>query len=65
MPFQTIYGISHRRIPQLQDYEEAKSLPNIALFGRPIAEGRVNVLCINRLILSRVEYEFHFGPTGA
>jgi hypothetical protein len=65
MPFQTIYGISHRRIPQLQDYEEAKSLPNIALFGRPIAEGLVNVLCINRLILSRVEYEFHFGPTGA
>lgn len=65
MPFQTVYGISHRRIPQFQEHEQAKSVPNLALFGRPLAEGKVSVSCINRLILSRVSYDFHFGPTGA
>lgn len=65
MPFQTVCGISHRRIPQLQDHEQAKSIPNLALFGRPVGDGKVAVSCINRLILSRVAYDFHFGPTGA
>lgn len=65
MPFQTVYGISQRRIPQLQENEQAKSIPNLALFGRPVADGKVAVSCINRIILSRVAYDFHFGPTGA
>jgi hypothetical protein len=65
MPFQTTYGISHRRIPQYQNHEQAKAIPNLALFGRPVASGSVSVNCINRLILSRVGYDFHFGPTGA
>ncbi len=65
MPFQTVYGISQRRIPQLQEHEQTKSIPNLALFGRPVASGSVSVLCIDRLIISRVEYDFHFGPTGA
>jgi hypothetical protein len=65
MPFQTTYGISHRRVPQYQDYEQAKAIQNLGLFGRPVAEGRVSVNCINRLVLSRVGYDFHFGPTGA
>jgi hypothetical protein len=65
MPFQTVYGISHRRIPQLQEDEQAKSIPNLALFGRPVAEGKVAATCINKLVLSRVVYDFHFGPTGA
>ena len=64
MPFDTTYGISHRRVPQLHDYEKSKTIPNLALFGRPIAEGNVKVRCINRLILSHVEYGFHFGPVG-
>lgn len=64
MPFQTVYGISHRRIPQYQPYEEASAVPNIALFGRPIQDGSVVVKCINRLVLSRVSYEFRFGPVG-
>ncbi len=64
MPFQTVYGISHRRIPQLQEHEQAKAIPNLALFGRPVADGLVSVQCINRLILSKVAYDFHFGPTG-
>lgn len=64
MPFQTVYGISHRRIPQYQEYEQAKAIPNLALFGRPIEDGTVAVECINKLILSRVEYDFHFGPVA-
>ena len=65
MPFKTTYGISHRRIPQLQEHEQAKSIQNLAVFGRPVSEGKVAVSCIDRLILSRVAYDFHFGPTGA
>ncbi len=64
MPFETTYGISHRRIPQLTRQERSKTLPNLALFGRPIERGRVTVRCINKLILSRVEYDVHFGPVG-
>lgn len=65
MPFQTVYGISHRRIEQLQDHEQSKTIPNLALFGRPVSSGAVEVTCIDRLIISRVGYEYHFGPTGA
>lgn len=64
MPFETTYGLSHRRIPQMQDYEQSKSIPNFALFGRPINESKVEVHCINKLILSHVKYGFHFGPVG-
>ena len=62
MPFQTIYGISHRLFPQLQDYEQSTAIANVAIFGRPIETGRVEVKCINRLILTRVSYDFLFGP---
>jgi hypothetical protein len=63
-PFETAYGISYRRFPQMREYEQAKSIPNFALFGRPIAEQKVVVSCINKLILSHVSYGFHFGPVG-
>lgn len=62
MPFETTYGISHRRIPQYQEYEQKKNIPNLAVFGRPIEQGRLSLQCINRLIVSRVDYDFHFGP---
>ena len=65
MPFQTVYGISNRRIPQYQEIEQAIIIPNIAVFGRPLREGKVVVKSINRLILSRVEYNYHFGPASA
>lgn len=64
-PFETAYGISYRRFPQMREYEQAKSIPSFALFGRPIAEQKVVVRCINKLILSHVSYGFHFGPVGA
>jgi len=64
MPFATSYGISHRRFPSMQGCEQAKSVPNLAIFGRPIEDGKFEVRCINRLILNRVEYSVHFGPVG-
>lgn len=65
MPFQTVYGMSQRRIEQLQEHEQSKIIPNLALFGRPVASGLVQVKCIDRLIIGRVGYDYHFGPTGA
>lgn len=62
MPFETVLGISHRRVPQLLDREKSKIIPNLALFGRPVEEGAVSVRSINKLILNKVEYGVHFGP---
>ena len=65
VPFETTYGISHRRIPQLATLEKSKIAHNLALFGRPLDQGVVDVHCINRLILRKVQYDFHFGPVGS
>lgn len=63
MPFQAVvYGISNRRVPQFQMHEEAIAVQNLAVFGRPIREGRVDIKCINKLTLTRVSYHFLFGP---
>ena len=63
MPLLTTYGMSHRRIPQLQDEEQSKLIPNLGIFGRPLTEELLSLRCINRLILSRVVYDYHFGPS--
>lgn len=64
MPFETMLGISHRRVSQFAEREKSKIIRNLALFGRPTEEGHVHVRCIDRLILSRVAYGVHFGPVG-
>lgn len=64
IPLRTTYGISNRRVPKFQDIEEALAVPNYAIFGRPIEEGKIQVRCINKMLISRVEYGFHFGPAG-
>ena len=64
IPLRTTYGLSNRRIPQYQEIEEALAVPNYAIFGRPIEEGKIRVRCINKIVISRVEYGFHFGPVG-
>ena len=64
MPLRTTYGLSNRRIPQYKEIEESLSVPNYAIFGRPIEEGKIRVQCINKIVISRVEYGFHFGPVG-
>ncbi len=64
MPLRTTYGMSNRRIPQYQEIEEALAVPNYAIFGRPIEDGKLVVRCINKVVISRVDYKFHFGPVG-
>jgi RES domain-containing protein len=78
IPFETLYGISLRRLAALHgrfgldgdltsylsDHETKKIIPNLALFGRPIKQGLVEVRCINRMVLKRVAYDAHFGPVG-
>jgi len=64
MPFETAYGISLRRFPHLADRERSKNIPNLALFGRPIELGILQVRSIDRLVVNQVEYRFHFGPVG-
>jgi hypothetical protein len=64
MPFETVYGISTRKFESQAEYERSKIAPNLAIFGRPVSEGLIAVKSINRLIISRAEYTFHFGPVG-
>lgn len=62
-PFETAYGLSVRRFhPQADRYAKAFTIQNIALFGRPIEDSLVRVVCINRLTLTQIGYSWHFGP---
>jgi hypothetical protein len=62
MPLRTTLGISHRRVRRLHEQENSFSVPNFALFGRPIKSGLIRVKSINKLVISRVTYSFLFGP---
>ncbi len=61
-PFETVCGISIRRFSKLKDYVQSQSIPNLALFGRPVNENKVIVDCINRIVINRVIYDITFGP---
>ena len=62
-PFETTYGLSLRQFhPQAEEYGRAVTIPNFALFGRPLENRSVRVHCINRLILTQIGYLGHFGP---
>ncbi|MGE3708048.1 MAG: RES family NAD+ phosphorylase [Hyphomicrobiaceae bacterium] len=62
-PFETAYGLSLRRYhPEVEKYAQSITIPNFALFGRPIEELSVRVHCINRLVLTQIGYMGHFGP---
>jgi hypothetical protein len=41
-----------------------QNLKNIALFGHPAAEGKLNLNSTNRVLLSAISYEYSFGPTN-
>lgn len=62
-PFETAYGLSVRRFhPERSKYAEAFTIQNLALFGHPMEKGLVSAECINRLVLTQVGYQGHFGP---
>ncbi|VWB45316.1 hypothetical protein BPS26883_02076 [Burkholderia pseudomultivorans] len=64
-PFETVYGLSLRRFhPQAEEYAKAYTIPNFALFGRPIEQSRVGVKCIDRIVLTQIGYLGHFGPVA-
>lgn len=60
-PIETVYGLSIRRFGD-KEYERSKIIPNIALFGRPIAERKVDVLGINRVEITAARYGISLGP---
>lgn len=64
IPFETSFGLSHRMFPELHSREKAKMTSNLALFGHPLQQGDVEEHSINRMVLRRVQYDFHFGPVG-
>jgi hypothetical protein len=37
-------------------------VPNVAIFGRPISEKRIEIRCINRGMLKSANYDLQFGP---
>lgn len=62
-PFETAFGLSVRHFhPQAEKYAQAFTIPNFALFGRPLENSLVRVECINRLVLTQIGYQGHFGP---
>src|SRR5260370_12432872 len=61
-PFETTFGLSHRRFPGFPEYARQNTISNLALFGRPIAEGLVTVRCIDRDMLTQAEYNRHSDP---
>lgn len=62
IPFPTVYGLSTRRLSQYREFEKSSMIQNIALFGKPIKEKKVEVKNINRLGLNRIIYDYQFGP---
>jgi hypothetical protein len=60
--FATVYGISTRMISELSPRVRKEVIPNIALFGRPIADEVVKVTCINRVYMTQAAYDLNFGP---
>lgn len=64
IPFDTIYGMSIRKIKHLKSFAESQAIPNLALFGRPIVEGKIKVASINKLHINKVHYDVSFGPVS-
>lgn len=62
-PFETSYGLSLRRYhPEREKYANAYTIKNLALFGYPLQSELVKINSINRLIITHVGYQGHFGP---
>lgn len=62
VPFDTVYGISIRRIAELKEHAESQIVPNLALFGRPIKDEILRVDSINKVVINRIGYDLSFGP---
>ena len=54
-----LHGIAY---PSYFRLLRGSEVPNLALFGYPIAEGKVELICANRLMLNSARYKFGLGP---
>jgi hypothetical protein len=61
-PFETINGMSIRHLPPLKGYAESQSVPNLAFFGWPVKEGKIDVHSINKVLINSIKYDVSFGP---
>lgn len=62
LPFPSVYQSLDNKIDEFKKIEISGKIPNIAIFGKPIEDKKVEVLSINKLILNRVVYDYFFGP---
>ena len=62
LPVETVYGVSLRKLKGQESHARSQTIPNLALFGRPVKNGDVSVECVNRFILTKVLYDGEFGP---
>jgi len=59
---ETYMGISTRLLMARQGLTHPRTIPNVCIFGRPVAGGTVSVRSIHRLVLKSAKYDFSFGP---
>lgn len=62
IPFETVIGMSNRRLKGLKDYEAKKIVRSIALFGYPLRDNKLDVISMNKLLLKQVTYDFTMAP---
>ncbi|TCB32905.1 RES domain-containing protein [Acinetobacter sp. ANC 4635] len=62
IPFETVIGISNRRLEDFKKYEASKIVQSIALFGYPLNDNKLDVISMNRLLLDQVKYDFTMAP---
>ncbi len=62
IPFETVIGMSNRRIDNLKNYEANKIARSIALFGYPLRDNKLNMISMNKLLLNQVKYDFTMAP---
>ena len=64
LPWEAARAEPPNRLLALDSAQHTDMVQNLAIFGSPIADGRVQLECINRLILNRVQYDVSFGPAN-
>ncbi|WP_067143181.1 RES family NAD+ phosphorylase [Oceanivirga salmonicida] len=64
IPFGTFCGLPLRKFPKYKEFEKATTIRNIALFGSPIKDKKIEVKNINKLRLNQIIYNYDFGPVG-
>jgi len=62
IPFETVIGISNRRLNDFKAYEANKIVRSIALFGYPLRDSKLDVISMNKLLLNQVKYDFTMAP---